>query len=187
MNSRFSHYLKHIDIWSLSRMHLFIEVSEVLLIMTVLGCCIASSDFMELQFRVLSVLRQPCHSYTSDMTLKLWTEICCDVLIFNELPEKAEWWVAADLAVHHYNLRLDRVLLWRLCCWEGQKPKSVSNTGTELLCALSTKNLCRIIPAIARGWILLCLKFGFISQLCKGCFSSWFCSVLGEHFYFWNL
>lgn len=168
-------------------MHLFIEVSEVLLIMTVLGCCIASSDFMELQFRVLSVLHQPCHSYTSDMTLKLWTEICCDVLIFNELPEKAEWWVAADLAVHHYNLRLDQMLLWRLCCWEGQNPKSMSNTGTELLCALSTKNLCRISPAVGRDWILHCLKPGFISQLCKQCFSSWFCSVLGECFYFWNL
>lgn len=93
MNSRFSHYLKHIDIWSLSRMHLFIEVSEVLLIMTLLGCCLASSDFMELQFRVLSVLRQPCHSYTTDMALKLWSEICCDVPFLMNYQKKLsdEW------------------------------------------------------------------------------------------------
>lgn len=113
----------------------------------------------------------------------LW---CSHFLIKYQKKLITEQWVTADLAVHHYNLRLDRMLRWRLCCWEGQNPKSMSNTSRELLCALSTKNLYRIGPAIGRDLILLCLKLGFISQLCKWCFSNWFCTVFGECLYFLN-
>lgn len=100
-----------------------------------------------------------------------WNLLWCSHFLINYQKKLiTERWVAADLAVHHYNLRLDRMLLWRLCCLEGQNPKSMSNNSTELLYPLSTKNLCSISPAISRDWILLCLELGFISQVCKAMF-----------------